>query len=72
MKTVKITSFEQINLLYAIGVNICKGCQYEHAASCVPERFGVCSKQCEKRNADIQKATHNITINPPRATAQNK
>jgi len=48
MKPIKITSFEQIDALYEKGVNICKGCIYEHAASCSEGRFAICTAQANK------------------------
>lgn len=53
MKPIKITSFEQINALYAKDVNICKGCKYEHAASCTSERFAICTEQANRHTATI-------------------
>ena len=44
----KITSFDQVNALYAHGVNICKGCKRENAASCTKEHFCICTAQCKK------------------------
>lgn len=53
MKPIKITSFDQIDALYAKGLNICKGCKFENCASCTPERFAVCSEQANKHAKPI-------------------
>ncbi len=53
MRPIKITSFEQIDALCAKGVNICKGCKHEHAASCTPERFAICTEQANRHAAPI-------------------
>ncbi|MCM1301941.1 MAG: hypothetical protein NC226_09490 [Bacteroides cellulosilyticus] len=58
MKSIKITSFDQVDALYRKGVNICIGCPYERAASCVPERFEECTKQCAKYAKEIKKTHH--------------
>ena len=72
MKPIKITSFEQIKALYAKGLNICKGCQHEHAASCTAERFAVCTKQANKHAAPILAAMNEKrnTNQPPRPRAK--
>ncbi len=57
MKPIKITSFEQIDALHAKGMNICKGCKYEHAASCTPERFAVCTEQANRHTHTQQPET---------------
>lgn len=46
----KITSFKQIDVLYLRGVNICKGCKRENAASCTKEHFCICNEQLKKHN----------------------
>lgn len=53
MKPIKITSFEQIDALYAKGLNICNGCKFENYASCTPERFSECTAQANKHAKPI-------------------
>jgi hypothetical protein len=69
MKPIKITSFEQIKALYAKGLNICKGCQHEHAASCTAERFAVCTKQANKHAAPILAAMNELETKYKSTTA---
>jgi len=44
----KITDFIQVNALYQKGFDLCKGCEYEHAASCHEGRYPLCTAQYEK------------------------
>ncbi len=41
----EITTFAQVNDLYRKGVNLCRGCVYEHYASCIEERIIACVQQ---------------------------
>ena len=43
-----ITDFIQVDALYQHGFNLCKGCKYEHTASCHEGRYPRCTKQYEK------------------------
>ena len=43
-----IISFNQVNALQRQGIDLCKGCEYEHCASCTDERLPICSSQFEK------------------------
>lgn len=49
----KITRFDQVNALYHSGVNICKGCKRENAASCTKEHFYICNAQAQKHTKEI-------------------
>jgi len=43
-----ITDFIQVHALCQHGFDICKGCKYEHAASCHEGRYPRCTEQYEK------------------------
>lgn len=47
-----ITDFNQVNALLRQGIDICKGCEFEHYASCINERLPICSKQYDRYNSD--------------------
>lgn len=44
----RIETFNQVNYLHNQGVNLCKGCQFEHTASCGVERLKTCNLQYAK------------------------
>ena len=44
----RIETFDQVNYLHKQGVNLCKGCQFEHTASCGVERLKTCNLQYAK------------------------
>mgnify|MGYP006948599423 FL=1 len=48
----KITDFYQVHVLHLHGIDICKGCPYEHAASCHEGRYPQCTEQYEKIRTD--------------------
>ena len=41
----KVSSLEDVDLLYRHGINLCKGCNFEFAASCTEERLTTCNLQ---------------------------
>ena len=43
-----VRSFKDVDALYRQGVNLCKGCPFEHAASCDDSRLSVCNQQLKK------------------------
>lgn len=59
----KIQSFEDINKLYHSGINICIGCEFEHTASCTPDRFPICTKQLKLTMKDRENSTTEYTQN---------
>lgn len=62
------TNFEQINALYRRGINICKGCKYEHAAACTPARL---AEECEKQYLHYQETTRIQPKNNPDSPKNN-
>lgn len=45
MEKFRIETFDQVDYLHKQGVNLCKGCQFEHTASCGVERLKTCNLQ---------------------------
>lgn len=52
-----IKSFGSVNRLYQKGVNICKGCKRENAASCTKEHFCICNEQAALHIQAIKRVT---------------
>lgn len=50
-KTKIVRSFIDVNALYRQGVNLCKGCPFEHTASCDDSRLQVCNQRLKKYNS---------------------
>ena len=50
----KIKSMNDVNELHRNGANICKGCPFEHAASCHESRLNTCNGKLNKLNNEKQ------------------
>lgn len=46
---------QAIDNLYKSGINICKGCQFEHTASCGEDRANFCQERIKKHNNETRR-----------------
>lgn len=55
-----------------MGVNICKGCERENAASCTKEHFSICSRQAAHYIEERKRVKPYGSINPPHDNSKMK